>query len=194
MHSACACCSSIGPVHAIHALKLCMLFRQALVLCMLFVHCTCAYCSSHDYMHCYVPSEVVPVRCCCCFGAFLLLIPECMLQSIFGKTVMNGNEDKGAGSRFAARGRGMSDSESGEEHSEAEDAAELDAAELDAAVLEAAAEWSDDSLDDGTELQEVIPCLLIIVIIETYTQPAGIKDVRRKSVPSRQMLASFLHW
>ncbi len=69
---------------------------------------------------------------------------------------MNGNEDKGAGSRFAARGRSMSDSQSGEEHSEVEDAAELDAA-----VLEAAAELSDDSLDDGTELQEVIPCLLL---------------------------------
>ncbi len=79
-----------------------------------------------------------------------------MLQSIFGKTVMNGNEDKGAGSRFSARGRSMSDSESGEENSEAEDAAELDAA-----VLEAAAELSDDSLDDGTELQEVIPCCFL---------------------------------
>ena len=78
-----------------------------------------------------------------------------MLQSIFGKSVVSGNEDKGAGSRFAARGRSMSDSESGEESSEAEDAAELDAA-----VLEAAAELSDDSLDDGTELQEVTPCLL----------------------------------
>lgn len=73
-----------------------------------------------------------------------------MLQSIFGKTVVNGNEDKGAGSRLAARGRSMSDSESGEEHSEAEDAAELDAA-----VLEAAAELSDDSIEDGVQLQEV---------------------------------------
>ncbi|DBA93140.1 TPA: hypothetical protein ACH3X2_003452 [Trebouxia sp. C0005] len=70
-------------------------------------------------------------------------------QSIFGKTVVNGNEDKGAGSRLAARGRSMSDSESGEEHSEAEDAAELDAA-----VLEAAAELSDDSIEDGVQLQE----------------------------------------
>lgn len=87
-----------------------------------------------------------------------------MLQSIFGKTVMNGNEDKGAGSRFAARGRGMSDSESGEEQSDAEDAAELDAA-----VLEAAAELSDDSLDDATELPEVIPRLLIIMPVKTYT-------------------------
>ncbi|KAA6423226.1 MAG: pre-rRNA processing, partial [Trebouxia sp. A1-2] len=68
--------------------------------------------------------------------------------SIFGKTVVNGNEDKGAGSRLAARGRSMSDSESGEEHSEAEDAAELDAA-----VLEAAAELSDDSIEDGVQLQ-----------------------------------------
>ena len=88
--------------------------------------------------------------------SLLLITPKCMLQSIFGKSVISGNEDKGAGSRFAARGRGMSDSESGEESSEAEDAAELDAA-----VLEAAAELSGDSLDDGTELQEVTPCLLV---------------------------------
>jgi len=82
-----------------------------------------------------------------------------MLQSIFGKTVINGNEDKGAGSRLAATGGSMCDSESGEEHKEAEDAAELDAA-----VLEAAAELSDDSLDDGAELQEVIPILLLFFI------------------------------
>ena len=77
-----------------------------------------------------------------------------MLQSIFAKTAIHGNEDMGAGSRFSARGRTMSDSESAEEHSEAEDAAKLDAA-----VLEAAAELSDESLDDGTEFQQVIPCI-----------------------------------
>ncbi|DBA79259.1 TPA: hypothetical protein ACH3X1_009072 [Trebouxia sp. C0004] len=70
-------------------------------------------------------------------------------QRIFGKTVINGNEDKGVGSRLAANSGSMSDSENGEGHSEAEDAAELDAA-----VLEAAAELSNDSLDDGAELQE----------------------------------------
>jgi len=142
-------------VHSVHALYLCMPCRQVVLLCIadcaLYLCMLCVHSS-----HCYVPSDVEHVRCCWRFGAFLLLIPDCMLQSIFGKTVMNGNEDKGAGSRFSARGRSMSDSESGEENSEAEDAAELDAA-----VLEAAAELSDDSLDDGTELQEVIPCCFI---------------------------------
>ena len=70
MHSACACCLGIGPVHTVHALNLCMLFRQALVLCMLFVHCFCAYCVCTVHI-------VMSLLMLCMSGAVGALEPLC---------------------------------------------------------------------------------------------------------------------
>ena len=83
MHPACACCSGIGAVHTVHALKVCMLFRQALLLCMLTAPYLCTSCMHGPCANCVC---TVPVHTMFAFVLCMLFVHcicaycECILS------------------------------------------------------------------------------------------------------------------